>query len=65
MMRHFGVIDLGSNSARLSVWQINEDSSVKQVLKLKEMVRLSEGMGEDRVLARTSHGAHDSSASWL
>ena len=49
-MRHFGVIDLGSNSARLSVWQINEDSSVKQVLKLKEMVRLSEGMGEDRVL---------------
>lgn len=50
MMRHFGVIDLGSNSARLSVWQINEDSSVKQVLKLKEMVRLSEGMGEDRVL---------------
>ena len=49
-MRHFGVIDLGSNSARLSVWQVNEDSSVKQVLKLKEMVRLSEGMGEDHVL---------------
>ncbi|WP_125711432.1 Ppx/GppA family phosphatase [Lacticaseibacillus porcinae] len=49
-MRHFGVIDLGSNSARLSVWQVNVDSSVKQVLKLKEMVRLSEGMGEDRVL---------------
>ncbi|MCI1986249.1 MAG: Ppx/GppA family phosphatase [Lactobacillus sp.] len=49
-MEHFGVIDLGSNSARLSVWEIDDDGSAKQVLKLKEMVRLSEGMGEAKVL---------------
>ncbi|WP_461213826.1 Ppx/GppA phosphatase family protein [Lacticaseibacillus sp. GG6-2] len=49
-MKHYGVIDLGSNSARLSVWEINEDGGVKQLLKLKEMVRLSEGMGDARVL---------------
>ena len=49
-MRHYGVIDLGSNSARLSVWAIAEDGDVKQILKLKQMVRLSEGMGAEKVL---------------
>ncbi|WP_390405396.1 Ppx/GppA phosphatase family protein [Lacticaseibacillus jixiensis] len=49
-MEHFGVIDLGSNSARLSVWTIDADGDVKQVLRLKEMVRLSEGMGPQRIL---------------
>ncbi len=49
-MKHYGVIDLGSNSARLSVWAIADDGGIKQLLKLKEMVRLSEGMGEARVL---------------
>lgn len=49
-MSHFGVVDLGSNSARLSVWSIDEDGNPTQIMKLKEMVRLSEGMGEDKVL---------------
>ncbi|WP_179396100.1 Ppx/GppA family phosphatase [Lacticaseibacillus absianus] len=47
---HYGVIDLGSNSARLSVWALDADGTPKQVLKLKEMVRLSEGMGPTRTL---------------
>lgn len=49
-MSHYAVIDLGSNSARLSVWQMTTDGAPKEVVKLKEMVRLSEGMGPERTL---------------
>ncbi|KRO18903.1 exopolyphosphatase [Lacticaseibacillus saniviri] len=49
-MTHFAVIDLGSNSARLTVWQIEDDGTYHVVSRLKEMVRLSEGMGPDKVL---------------
>jgi exopolyphosphatase/guanosine-5'-triphosphate,3'-diphosphate pyrophosphatase len=48
-MAHFAVFDLGSNSARMSAWRI-EDGEPTPVLKMKEMVRLSEGMGEERIL---------------
>ncbi|WP_125705750.1 Ppx/GppA family phosphatase [Lacticaseibacillus daqingensis] len=47
---YYGVIDLGSNSARLSIWALDADGAPRQVLKLKEMVRLSEGMGAERLL---------------
>lgn len=50
MSSHFGVIDLGSNSARLSVWRIGHDGDATQIIKLKEMVRLSEGMGATKTL---------------
>ncbi len=49
-MSHFAVIDLGSNSARMSAWAIDEAGDYTPVLKLKEMVRLSEGMGPERIL---------------
>ncbi|WP_225048069.1 Ppx/GppA family phosphatase [Lacticaseibacillus kribbianus] len=49
-MSHYGVIDLGSNSARLSVWALDADGAPRQVLKLKEMVRLSEDMGSTKTL---------------
>lgn len=49
-MTHFGVIDLGSNSARLSIWQIDANHQPHEVLKLKEMVRLSEDMGPEQTL---------------
>lgn len=49
-MAHFGVIDLGSNSARLSAWSLDADNNPTQVLKLREMVRLSEGMAETGAL---------------
>ncbi|WP_125579443.1 Ppx/GppA family phosphatase [Lacticaseibacillus suibinensis] len=49
-MTHFGVIDLGSNSARLSIWQIDGNHQPHEVLKLKEMVRLSEDMGPEQTL---------------
>lgn len=49
MTHHFAVIDLGSNSARMTIWEI-EQEVVKPIKRLKEMVRLSEDMGPDRVL---------------
>jgi len=49
-MQHFAVIDLGSNSARLTVWRIDEDGSYHVISRLKEMVRLSEGMGPEKML---------------
>ncbi|KRM55851.1 Ppx/GppA family phosphatase [Lacticaseibacillus sharpeae] len=48
-MAHFAVFDLGSNSARMSVWRI-DGGEPTPVLKMKEMVRLSEDMGDERIL---------------
>ncbi|WP_204122945.1 exopolyphosphatase [Lacticaseibacillus mingshuiensis] len=48
--KHFAVIDLGSNSARLTVWAIDAANQPREIVRLKEMVRLSEGMGEEKVL---------------
>ena len=48
MTHHFAVIDLGSNSARMTIWEI-EQEVVKPIKRLKEMVRLSEDRGPDRV----------------
>ncbi|BAN75553.1 MULTISPECIES: exopolyphosphatase [Lacticaseibacillus] len=49
MTHHFAVIDLGSNSARMTIWSIDQEV-VKPVKRLKEMVRLSEDMGTSRTL---------------
>lgn len=50
MEQKIAIIDLGSNSVRMLVMRIYSDGSYKMVDHLKEMVRLSEGMGEDNVL---------------
>ncbi|WP_099222497.1 exopolyphosphatase [Listeria costaricensis] len=49
-MEHFAVIDLGSNSARMTITRIEEDGSFEVVCQMKEMVRLSEKMGEKKEL---------------
>lgn len=49
-MEHFGVIDLGSNSARMTITKINDDATFEVVCQEKEMVRLSEKMGEEKIL---------------
>ncbi|CAK8054287.1 Ppx/GppA family phosphatase [Eupransor demetentiae] len=51
-MENFAIIDLGSNSVRLEVDQINDDLSYKNILETKEVVRLSENMGEENELKR-------------
>ena len=50
MEQKLAIIDLGSNSVRMIVMQVFSNGSYKMVDHLKEMVRLSEGMGEDNIL---------------
>ena len=49
-MENFAVIDLGSNSARMTITQIDDDGTYSTVKQMKEYVRLSENMGEKKVL---------------
>ncbi|MTV82475.1 Ppx/GppA family phosphatase [Secundilactobacillus folii] len=49
-MENFAVIDLGSNSARMTITQIDDDGAYSTVKQMKEYVRLSENMGDKKVL---------------
>ncbi|GAJ26077.1 exopolyphosphatase [Liquorilactobacillus sucicola DSM 21376 = JCM 15457] len=51
-MENFVVIDLGSNSIRMTISQINDKKEVKVTHQLKEMVRLSENMGSKKILQK-------------
>lgn len=46
-MMKLAVIDLGSNSIRMSIFEINADKTFRQVGNYRKMVKLSEGMNED------------------
>ena len=50
MSYNFAVIDLGSNSVRMSVNALEKDGSYKLLQKLRATVRLSEGMTNDNFL---------------
>lgn len=52
-MENFAVIDLGSNSCRMTITQVQEDGSYQVTHRLKEMVRLSEN--EDETATPTLH----------
>lgn len=54
MDEKIAIIDLGSNSARMIIMIIYSDGSYKMIDTLKEMVRLSEGMGKDNTLKEAS-----------
>ncbi|MGL0748914.1 exopolyphosphatase [Secundilactobacillus paracollinoides] len=45
-MENFAVIDLGSNSVRMTITRINDDGTYSPVKEMKSYVRLSENMGE-------------------
>ncbi len=49
-MENLAVIDLGSNSVRMTVSRVNDDGSYDTITQMKEYVRLSENMGIERVL---------------
>lgn len=51
-MKIFAVIDLGSNSVRMTVSEIAPDGSYKVLERMQAMVRLSKDMGSDRVLQK-------------
>ncbi|UQS85756.1 Ppx/GppA family phosphatase [Apilactobacillus apisilvae] len=52
MLEHLAVIDLGSNSVRLAVTEIQNDGSFKNIIERKEPVRLSENMGSEKILKK-------------
>lgn len=49
-MKHLAVIDLGSNSARLTVTRIQDNGAYENVVEKKDPVRLSENMGKENIL---------------
>lgn len=50
MAELIGIVDLGSNSARLVIFQIYRNRSYNLIYEQKEAVRLSEGSGDDGML---------------
>lgn len=54
MNYNFAVIDLGSNSVRMSINTVNDSGEWKVLEKLRDTVRLSENMGEDKILKEAS-----------
>ncbi|QUH25797.1 exopolyphosphatase [Serpentinicella alkaliphila] len=50
MDKKIAIIDLGSNSLRMIIMRIYDDDSYKLMDQVKDMVRLSEGMGSDMIL---------------
>lgn len=49
-MKKLAVIDLGSNSIRMSIFEINTDKTFRQTGSYRSMIKLSEGMTGDMCL---------------
>lgn len=47
-MENFAVIDLGSNSVRMTISRISNDGTYDTVAEEKQYVRLSENMGAEK-----------------
>ncbi|MFJ6942797.1 MAG: exopolyphosphatase, partial [Limosilactobacillus mucosae] len=49
-MENLAIVDLGSNSARMAVTEISPDGKFREIKRVKENTRLSEGMGHEKIL---------------
>lgn len=49
-MENLAIVDLGSNSARLAVTEIKANGDFREIKRVKENTRLSEGMGTEKLL---------------
>lgn len=49
-MQNLAIVDLGSNSVRMAITEIQTDGSFKEVKRVKEDSRISEGMGREKIL---------------
>lgn len=49
-MENLAIVDLGSNSARMAITEIAPDGRFREVKRVKENTRLSEGMGREKML---------------
>ena len=50
MMKNLVIVDLGSNSARMAINSISDDGTFREIKRVKEDSRISEGMGRERLL---------------
>ncbi|MCQ2569524.1 MAG: exopolyphosphatase, partial [Limosilactobacillus sp.] len=53
-MENLAIVDLGSNSTRMAITRIEDDGSFREVKRVKENTRLSEGMGPEKKLRKTA-----------
>jgi Exopolyphosphatase len=49
-MNNLVIVDLGSNSVRMTINEIRPDQTFREVARYKEDSRLSEGMGDEKEL---------------
>ncbi|KRM26812.1 Ppx/GppA family phosphatase [Limosilactobacillus panis] len=49
-MENLAIVDLGSNSARMAITEVAPDGRFREIKRVKENTRLSEGMGREKVL---------------
>lgn len=49
-MAYLAIMDLGSNSTRMVVEYIKADGSYTEIIRVKEDTRISEGMGDEKIL---------------
>lgn len=49
-MENLAIVDLGSNSARMAITEIAPDGRFREIKRVKENTRLSEGMGREKML---------------
>lgn len=53
-MENLAIVDLGSNSVRMGITQIENDGTFKEVKRVKEDTRISEGMGVEKKLTKVA-----------
>ena len=46
-MKNLVMLDLGSNSTRMSINQVDDQGNFKEIKRLKQMTRMAEGMGKE------------------
>jgi exopolyphosphatase/guanosine-5'-triphosphate,3'-diphosphate pyrophosphatase len=49
-VENLAIVDLGSNSARMAITEIAPDGRFREIKRVKENTRLSEGMGREKML---------------
>lgn len=52
-MKKIAIIDLGSNSVRMDIVEIDENREYTYIKRLRKLIKLSEGMGEDMKLQKS------------
>ena len=49
-MENLAIVDLGSNSVRMAITEIADNGDFREIKRVKENTRLSEGMGTEKIL---------------